>query len=32
MGCAARRVAEARADWTKNFPKLLDAYQIALNK
>lgn len=30
MGQAARKVAEARADWTKNFPKLLQAYELAL--
>jgi glycosyltransferase involved in cell wall biosynthesis len=30
MGCAARQIAEARANWDQNFPKLLDAYQIAL--
>ncbi len=27
IGSASRRVAEARADWTKNFKKLLDAYE-----
>ncbi len=26
MGRAARRTAEARADWRKNFPKLFEAY------
>lgn len=31
MGSAARQLAESRADWEKNFPRLLDAYQIALN-
>lgn len=30
MGAAARRLAEARADWNKNFPHLLRAYQLAL--
>jgi glycosyltransferase involved in cell wall biosynthesis len=30
MGQAARQIAEGRADWSKNFPHLLDAYQIAL--
>jgi glycosyltransferase involved in cell wall biosynthesis len=30
MGGAARATAEARADWKKNFPKLLEAYQIAI--
>jgi glycosyltransferase involved in cell wall biosynthesis len=29
MGRVARHVAEGRADWGKNFPKLLDAYEIA---
>jgi glycosyltransferase involved in cell wall biosynthesis len=32
MGQAARRIAEARADWDKNFPQLFEAYQIALNR
>jgi glycosyltransferase involved in cell wall biosynthesis len=31
MGRSARRLAEQRADWTKNFPELFKAYQIALN-
>jgi glycosyltransferase involved in cell wall biosynthesis len=31
MGRAARKIAQARADWNKNFPQLLRAYQIALN-
>jgi glycosyltransferase involved in cell wall biosynthesis len=30
-GMAARRVAEQRADWRKNFPKLLHAYDVAIN-
>ena len=30
MGEQARILAEARADWSKNFPKLLSAYQMAL--
>jgi glycosyltransferase involved in cell wall biosynthesis len=30
MGRAARRLVEQRADWKKNFPKLFDAYQLAL--
>ena len=29
MGTAARRTAEARADWQKNFPQLLKAFEIA---
>jgi glycosyltransferase involved in cell wall biosynthesis len=29
MGNAGRKVVEARADWHKNFPKLLEAYRIA---
>ncbi len=28
MGRAARRTAEARADWRKNFPKLFEAYRV----
>lgn len=28
MGGAARRIAEARADWQRNFPKLFDAYRF----
>ncbi|MFM8319533.1 MAG: glycosyltransferase family 4 protein [Chloroflexota bacterium] len=31
MGRAARRTAEQRADWSKNFPKLYDVFEIALN-
>jgi len=31
MGQAARRTAEERADWQKNFKKLLEAYALALN-
>jgi hypothetical protein len=31
MGHAARQLAESRANWDKNFPKLFAAYQIALN-
>jgi glycosyltransferase involved in cell wall biosynthesis len=31
MGRAARRLAEARADWESNFPNLFQAYQIALS-
>ena len=29
MGAAARRVTETRADWSKNFPRLQDAYELA---
>ena len=31
MGLAARQVAEQRADWQKNFPKLIHAYERAVN-
>lgn len=31
MGRKSRQIAEARADWEKNFPQLFFAYQIALN-
>ncbi len=31
MGHAARQIAEQRADWRSNFPKLMNAYEIALN-
>jgi len=30
MSSAARQIAEERADWTKNFPVLLDAYDSVL--
>lgn len=30
MGLAARSIAERRADWKENFPKLLKAYELAL--
>jgi glycosyltransferase involved in cell wall biosynthesis len=30
MGEAAREIAEQRADWEKNFPELLKAYELAL--
>jgi glycosyltransferase involved in cell wall biosynthesis len=30
MGQAARSLAEQRADWTRNFKILLDAYEMAL--
>jgi glycosyltransferase involved in cell wall biosynthesis len=32
MGRAARKMAEARANWAENFQQLLKAYQLALNK
>ncbi|HLE53366.1 MAG TPA: glycosyltransferase family 4 protein [Anaerolineales bacterium] len=32
MGQAARKLAEQRADWEKNFQELLRAYQLAMNK
>jgi glycosyltransferase involved in cell wall biosynthesis len=32
MGRAARKRAEARADWAKNFPSLLDAYDMAIRQ
>jgi L-malate glycosyltransferase len=31
MGRAARQVAEQRANWHQNFPKLMNAFEIALN-
>lgn len=31
MGRQSRRIAEEGADWSKNFPKLLQAYQLALD-
>ena len=31
MGRRARQIAEQRADWEKNFPILLRAYEVALN-
>jgi glycosyltransferase involved in cell wall biosynthesis len=31
MGQSARKLAEARADWCKNFPGLLKAYHLALD-
>jgi hypothetical protein len=30
LGARARAIAEARADWTRNAPQLLEAYAIAL--
>jgi glycosyltransferase involved in cell wall biosynthesis len=32
MGRAARKLAERRANWKANFPKLLDAYRLALTE
>jgi len=32
LGARARTTAEARADWSKNFPLLLDAYRLALGQ
>jgi hypothetical protein len=32
MGITARRIAEQRADWEKNFPRLLEGYKFALNQ
>lgn len=32
MGRAARQVAEAKADWSKNFSLLLDAYEMVLRE
>jgi len=29
MGMRARKLAEARADWKKNFPELLKAFELA---
>jgi len=31
MSCAARQLAEARGNWDLNFPKLFEAYEIALS-
>ena len=31
MGKSGRSIAESRADWNKNFPKLLEAYKLALH-
>lgn len=31
LGSAARQLAEQRADWPRNFQKLLEAYQLALD-
>jgi glycosyltransferase involved in cell wall biosynthesis len=30
MGIAAHELAQQRADWRKNFPNLMKAYQIAM--
>jgi glycosyltransferase involved in cell wall biosynthesis len=32
MGASARQIAEQRADWSKNFPKLLEAYHLAITQ
>jgi glycosyltransferase involved in cell wall biosynthesis len=32
MGQAARKLAQQRADWEKNFPRLFEAYQIAVQE
>jgi glycosyltransferase involved in cell wall biosynthesis len=32
MGISSRQTAEQRADWNKNFPKLLDAYHLAMTR
>jgi L-malate glycosyltransferase len=32
MGAASRQTAERRADWKNNFPRLLEAYQLALDR
>lgn len=32
MGQAARALAESRGNWEKNFPRLFEAYEIALNR
>lgn len=32
MGCAARRLAEERADWKRNFQELLRGYEMALRR
>jgi glycosyltransferase involved in cell wall biosynthesis len=32
MGRKARKLAEERADWEQNFPKLLQAYEMAVNR
>ncbi|MGE5223090.1 MAG: glycosyltransferase [Omnitrophica WOR_2 bacterium] len=32
MGCAARALVEQRGDWNKNFPKLFEAYRLALHR
>jgi glycosyltransferase involved in cell wall biosynthesis len=31
MGLAGRKLVEQRADWQKNFPNLLKAYELAIN-
>jgi len=32
IGKSARMLAERRADWTKNFPRLFEAYRIAVEQ
>ena len=32
LGRRSRAIAEARADWDRNFPRLLDAYQMAIEQ
>jgi glycosyltransferase involved in cell wall biosynthesis len=32
MGRSARSLAESRADWKRNFPKLVDAYDLAMDR
>lgn len=32
IGRKARQIAESRADWNRNFPKLFELYQLALKK
>jgi glycosyltransferase involved in cell wall biosynthesis len=32
LGLAARNIVVQRADWSKNFQKLLEAYELALSR
>jgi glycosyltransferase involved in cell wall biosynthesis len=32
MGQSARQLAEQRADWNSNFPKLLEAYELVFRQ